>query len=56
MPTIDNLYALSALRHVSIDELVCGNRKAILPKPIVVESPREKTIHLLQKMHEQIAA
>ena len=26
MPTIDNLYALSELFHLTIDELVCGNR------------------------------
>lgn len=26
MPTIDNLYALSALLYVPIDALVCGNR------------------------------
>ena len=27
MPTIDNLYALSGLFQVTIDEIVCGNRK-----------------------------
>lgn len=27
MPTIDNLYALSELFQVTIDEIVCGNRK-----------------------------
>ena len=27
MPTIDNLYALSELFKVPIDEMVCGNRK-----------------------------
>lgn len=26
MPTVDNLYALSELFQVSMDELVCGNR------------------------------
>lgn len=31
MPTIDNLYALSALFQVPIDKIVCGNRTAILP-------------------------
>ena len=57
MPTIDNLYALSALLHVSIDELVCGNRKAILPKLIVVESSRERRLCAYYKMlHEKIAA
>ena len=34
MPTIDNLYALSQLLQVPIDEIVCGNRKPILPEPI----------------------
>lgn len=27
MPTIDNLYALSELFQITIDEIVCGNRK-----------------------------
>ena len=29
MPTIDNLYALSELFQVPIDEIVCGNRERI---------------------------
>lgn len=29
MPTIDNLYALSALFHVPLDALVCGNRSDV---------------------------
>ncbi len=37
MPTIDNLYALSELFQVSIDEMVCGNRVP-LTKPASVES------------------
>lgn len=32
MPTIDNLYALSELFQVPIDEIVCGNRAAIVPR------------------------
>lgn len=31
MPTIDNLYALSELLQVPIDEIVCGNREKIVP-------------------------
>ena len=27
LPTIDNLYALSALFHVPVDALICGNRE-----------------------------
>ena len=30
MPTVDNLYALSQFLQVPIDEIVCGNRKAIM--------------------------
>ena len=29
MPTVDNLYALSQFLQVSIDEIICGNRKTI---------------------------
>ena len=36
MPTIDNLYALSQLLQVPIDEIICGNRKGIVPKSIVI--------------------
>lgn len=46
MPTIDNLYALSQLLHVSIDEIVCGNRKAIIPEPIVIlENSRDRRLY-----------
>lgn len=27
LPNLDNLYALSELLHVSLDEMVCGNRE-----------------------------
>ena len=27
MPSVDNLYALSELFHVPMDEMICGNRK-----------------------------
>ena len=37
MPTIDNLYALSELFQVSIDEMVRGNRVPLI-KPASVES------------------
>lgn len=30
IPSIDNLYALSMLLKVSIDELICGNREELL--------------------------
>ena len=29
LPTIDNIYALSALLQVPLDDLICGNRKIL---------------------------
>lgn len=49
MPTIDNLYALSQLLRVPIDSIVCGNRKAILPEPLVLKSPQEKRLYMYYK-------
>ena len=46
MPTIDNLYALSQLLCVSIDDILCGNRKAIISEPIVLETPQAKRLYL----------
>lgn len=56
MPTIDNLYALSQLLQVPIDALVCGNRKAILPKTVVVlEDRREKRLYAYYKRIYEMA-
>ena len=49
MPTIDNLYALSQLFRVPIDDIVCGNRKAIILEPIVLDTPQEKRLYLYYK-------
>ena len=52
MPTVDNLYALSQLLLVSIDEIICGNRKTIVPEPIVIiENP---TIRRLYAYYKQL--
>jgi transcriptional regulator with XRE-family HTH domain len=57
MPTIDNLYALSQLLRTPIDEILCGNRKAILPEPIVLKSSRERRLYVYyKKMYEMQAA
>ncbi|MBQ8279111.1 MAG: helix-turn-helix transcriptional regulator [Roseburia sp.] len=58
MPTIDNLYALSQLLQVSIDEIVCGNRKAIIPKPIVIlENSRDRRLYsYYRKLNKILAA
>ena len=46
MPTIDNLYALSELFHMSIDEIVCGNRKKLR-----INDRNEKVPSLNRRMH-----
>lgn len=57
MPTIDNLYALSQLLQVPIDTLVCGNRKAIYPKTVVVlEDVREKRLYAYYKRIFEVTA
>ena len=50
MPTVDNLYALSQFLQVPIDEIICGNRKAIVPEPIVIiENPRTRRLYAYYK-------
>ena len=57
MPTIDNLYALSQFLQVSIDEIICGNRKAIVPEPIVViENPRTRRLYAYFKHLNRVLA
>ena len=58
MPTIDNLYALSQLLQVPIDEIVCGNRKAIMAEKIVIlESSRDKRMYsYYKKLNMMLAA
>lgn len=54
MPTLDNLYALSELFQVSIDEMVCGNRWKIAPG---IENAQYKRLHAYYtKMNEKWAA
>lgn len=56
MPTIDNLYALSQLLRVSIDAIVRGNGKAILPEPIVLETPRQRRLYAYYKRLYELQA
>ena len=58
MPTIDNLYALSQLLEVPIDEIICGNRNAIIPEPIVIiENPRDRRLYAYyRKLNRMLAA
>lgn len=45
MPTIDNLYALNQLLCVPIDAIICGNRKTIMPDPIVIDNARDRRLY-----------
>ena len=57
MPTVDNLYALSQLLRVPIDEIICGNRKAIVPEPIVIiENPRMRRLYAYYKQLNRMLA
>ena len=58
MPTIDNLYALSQLLQVSIDEIICGNRNAIIPELIVIiENPRGRRLYTYyRKLNRMLVA
>ena len=53
---IDNLYALSQLLQVPIDTIVRGNKKAILPKTVVVlEDRRDKRLYAYYKRIYEMA-
>lgn len=56
MPTIDNLYALSELFGLPIDDLVCGNRSRRNCAPMA-KCEREKCmLAYYMKAHEKTAA
>lgn len=44
MPTVDNLYAMSDLFQVSMDEMVCGNRTWDVNGSIAADDVREVTV------------
>ena len=57
MPTVDNLYALSQLLYVPIDEIICGNRKAIISEPVVIiEDPRTRRLYAYCKQLNKVMA
>ena len=50
MPTVDNLYVLSQFLQVPIDEIICGNRKAIVPEPtVIMENSRTRRLYAYYK-------
>ena len=40
LPTLDNLYAMSQLFGTTIDALVCGNRRCVMPQDADARSRR----------------
>ena len=54
LPSVDNLYALSQLFQVPIDDLICGNREML---SIDVKDSRNQRIHMYcTKLNEICAA
>lgn len=54
MPTIDNLYALSQLFQLPIDAIVRGNRKDIVPEPIIMDA-RERRLWMYYRKIRELA-
>ncbi len=54
LPSLDNLYAISELLQVSMDALICGNRKSIIMKASVARDRRLMTYY--SKMKRLIVA
>ena len=53
MPTIDNLYALSELFRIPVDEMICGNRKKYVYQP---RTPQGKRLYAYyEKLNERAA-
>ena len=57
MPTVDNLYALSLFLQDAIDEIFCGNGRAIKPEPIVIiENPRNRRLYTYYRKKKKMLA
>ena len=56
MPTIDNLYALSELFGVSIDDMVCGNRSRKRCARMVKCEQEKRMLAYCAKIYEKTAA
>ena len=58
MPTIDNLYALSQLFQLPIDDLVCGNRLAVVQNRLsgITDSESQRLYVYYKKFREIWAA
>ena len=56
MPTIDNLYALSELFELSIDEMVCGNRSRRKCASMAKCEREKRMLAYYTKIYEKTAA
>lgn len=54
MPTIDNLYALSELFQISVDDMLCGNRRHVLVRKY--DSQFERLCAYYKMINEYTAA
>ena len=54
LPTVDNLYALSQLLQVSVDDMLCGNRQIIIAKDCSAQARR--LYNYYNKINELMAA
>ena len=56
MPTVDNLYALSELFQIPIDEIVRGNRAPIVPDiTLEYRNARDKRLHAYYEKLKHVA-
>ena len=53
LPTIDNLYAMSELLQVSVDEMICGNRRRITED---VDKAQKKRLRVYYAKIEEMEA
>lgn len=56
MPTIDNLYALSELFQMSIDDMVCGNKDQGIIDAIATKQAQAKRIDTYYRMLQDLEA
>ena len=45
MPAIDNLYALSELFQMPVDEMICGNRTPVIKRSIKTQTDQDRRLY-----------
>ncbi len=45
MPTIDNLYALSELFQMPVDEMICGSRPPVMKRTIKTQTDQDRRLY-----------